>query len=299
MQTIHTEGEQTDISLARLLRLFALNKWLIILITIACGACAAAAAWFVPPSYKVNVVLLPVSENTGGQLGGGLGGLAAQFGGLASLAGISLQSDTKKSESVAVLQSEALTERYINENHLLPILFANKWDSAHQKWTTSDLKKVPTLWKANEFFRKNVRTVATDSKTGLVTLTITWNDAALAAAWANGLVHYTNDYLRSRALEESERNIAYLTQTAAGTDLAGVKQAIYSILQTEISREMLARGTTEYAFKVLDAAVAPERPNSPVKPLWVFLGLLGGLALSSLVIIVRPGKSLSDPPPPR
>jgi len=299
MQTIHTEGEQAEVSLMNLLRLLALKRWLIISITIACGACAAAAAWLVPPSYKVNVVLLPVSDSTSGQLGGGLGGLAAQFGGLASLAGISLQSDSKKSESVAVLQSEAMTERYINDNHLLPILFANKWDSAHQRWTTSDLKKVPTLWKANEYFKKNVRAVATDSKTGLVTLTINWKDSTLAAAWANGLVRYTNDYLRDRALDEAKRNIAYLTQAAVGTDIAGVKQAIYSILQTEISREMLARGSTEYAFKVLDPAVAPERPSSPIKALWISLGLLGGLALSLFVITVGSAKSLGNPLPPR
>ncbi|MGI0133419.1 MAG: GNVR domain-containing protein, partial [Candidatus Micrarchaeaceae archaeon] len=139
--------------------------------------------------------------------------------------------------------------------------------------------------------------VTTDSKTGLVTLTITWKDPALAAAWANGLVRYTNDYLRGRALEESERDITYLTQAAKATDLAGVKQAIYSILQSEISREMLARGTAEYAFKVLDPAVPPERPSSPIKSLWICLGLLGGLALSLCVIIVRSAKNSSDPPP--
>jgi uncharacterized protein involved in exopolysaccharide biosynthesis len=290
MQTIHTEGEQTEISLTSLLHLFASNKWLIIFITIACGACAVAGAFLMPPSYKVNVTLLPVSDSTSGQLTGGLGGVASQFGGLASLAGISLQNDSKKSESVAVLQSEAMTERYISDNHLLPILFASKWDSTHKTWTTSDPKKTPTLWKANEFFKRTVRSVATDAKTGLVTLTIEWKDPVLAAAWANGLVHYTNEYMRARALEESERNITYLTQAAGGTDIAGVKQAVYTILQTEISRQMLARGTTEYAFKVLDAAVPPERPSSPVKALWLFMGLLGGLALSLLVIIMRAPK---------
>jgi len=50
----------------------------------------------------------------------------------------------------------------------------------------------------------------TDPKTGLVTLSITWNDPNIAAKWANGLVRMANDYLRDQAIEESERNIAYL-----------------------------------------------------------------------------------------
>ncbi len=55
-----------------------------------------------------------------------LSSLATQFGGLASLAGVSVSGDSRRSESVAVLQSEALTEQYIQANNLLPVLFREK-----------------------------------------------------------------------------------------------------------------------------------------------------------------------------
>ena len=70
------------------------------------------------------------------------------------------------------------------------------------------------------------------------------------------------------------------------TDVVTVKQAIYSILQSEINKEMLARGNDEYAFKILDPAVAPERPSTP--PAWFLMlgGLVGSLGLSVMIAFV-------------
>jgi hypothetical protein len=47
--------------------------------------------------------------------------------------------------------------------------------------------------------------------------------------WANELVRMTNDYLRDQAIQESERNIAYLNDQASKTDAVGAKQAIYAL----------------------------------------------------------------------
>ncbi len=102
--------------------------------------------------------------------------------------------DSRKYESLTVLQSEALTEKYISSHNLLPVLYANQWDRGKNTWRSSDVAKVPTLWKANRFFKK-IRSVSTDAKTGMITMTIKWTDPVLAASWANDLVALTNEYL--------------------------------------------------------------------------------------------------------
>jgi uncharacterized protein involved in exopolysaccharide biosynthesis len=186
-----------------------------------------------------------------------------------------------------VLQSGALTEDYIQKNNLLPVLFYKQWDAQARRWKPTTKEKVPTLWKANEFFRKSVRKIVTDTKTGIVNMTITWTDPELAAEWANGLVKLTNDYLRNTAIQQSDRNIDYLTQQAAKTDVVGVRQAIYAILQTEINKEMLARGNDEYAFKVLDPAQAPERPSSFGAIALIAAGMVGGMMLSVIIVFSR------------
>src|SRR6185437_15198014 len=124
-----------------------------------------------------------------------------------------------------------------------------------------------------------------DNKTGMVTLKVRWKDANLAAKWANGLVKLTNDYARQAAIAESDRNIAYLTQQAAATDVLGIKQAIYNLLQSEISKNMIAKGTPEYAFKVIDPALVAEKAAFPQKTIWVLAAFFISCILAVLATL--------------
>jgi uncharacterized protein involved in exopolysaccharide biosynthesis len=280
-----------EISLNELTAALWKGRRLIILTTVTLTILSAIAAFLTPPKFAAATVISPVAESPGSQLGG-LSSLTSQFGGLASLAGLSIGGDSKKAESLAVLQSEVLTENYIRINNLLPTLFSDKWDSTNARWRDTDPKLVPTLWQANRYFKKGVRSILTDQKTGLITLTITWKDPAIAARWANDLVKMTNEYLRDKAVDQADRDIAYLNDQAAKTDAVGARQAIYAILQTEINKAMIARGSSEYAFKVIDPAIAPERPSSPQKSIWILAGMFAGLFISSFVVYVRlTGKS--------
>ena len=276
-----------EISIRELVAILASQKWLVLWIAAAITLAGGIASLVVPKYYRAVTIVSPVSNSPNASQLGGLGSLVSQFGGLASLAGVSLAADNKRAESVAVLESEALTESYIRDNNLLPVLYASKWDAVHRRFTVTNPEKMPTLWKANDYFKKKIRDVTVDTKTGLVWLRISWKDPKLAAKWANDLVKLANDTLRNAAIAESERNIAYLNQQAAKTDQVGVKQAIYTILQTEINKEMLARGNDQYAFKVLDPAFAPERPYFPLPLLWTAAAFAGGLFLGCVVAIVR------------
>lgn len=276
-----------EITVKDLARVFWRAKYLVIGITAAFTILVAALSLVMPKKYEAATVVSPVAdESTGSRLSS----LVSQVSGLSSLAGMGLPSstNTQKAEIIAVLQSNTLTESYIADNQLLPILYADKWDSVRQKWKVEG-DAVPTIWKANIFFRKKVRTVATDAKTGLVVMTITWRDPKIAARWANDLVKLTNDYLRKKAIDEAERNIAYLGEQAAKTDAVGVRQAIYEILQNEIQKAMLARGSNEFALKIIDPAVVPERPSSPEPILWTVMAFFGGLFVSLFVVIMRLG----------
>jgi len=287
MDTATRTTESEEIALKELLQILWSGRWLIVCVTAAFTILAGVASFLVTKTYEASILLSPISTNASGGSLGGLSSLTASLGGLAALAGVSVGGDTKKSESVAVLQSEGLTEAYIQQRNLLPVLFHDQWDARAQKWKETDPKKMPTLWKANQFFKKQVRRLSVDSKTGLVTLTIAWRDPQLAATWANDLVRMANSYLQQKAVAEAERNIAYLYDEAAKTTVVQVRDGIYTVLETEIKQEMLARGTDEYAFKVLDAAKPPEKAASPQKIVWVLMGWLVGLLVSVLWVLGR------------
>lgn len=275
-----------EIRLRDILSAFWSSKWLVLAVTMTSALIAVGATFMLPKQYQGTVVLLPVSSSGGG-LSGARGALAQLGGELSALGGLTLPSDERKSKAVAVLQSDALTQRYIRDNSLLPILYSNLWDQSGKKWKVQDPKDLPTPWKANEKFKHDIRVIKTETKTGLVTLTITWKDPKLAATWANDLVRLTNDYLRTKAIGQSERNIAYLNKAAESTTAVEARQAIYSLLRNEVNEMMLARGTEEYAFEVLDPATIPEGAVFPKKSVFLLIGLAFGLIFSAVVVSYR------------
>lgn len=239
------------------------------------------------PKYEASTVLAPVTEGTESGRLGGLSSLASQYGGLASLAGLNLRGGGAKDEDIAVLQSELLTDDFVSQNNLLPILFSKLWDPLSHAWKTTDPRKVPTLWKANRMFETSIRKISDDQKTGLIRLSIRWHDPALAAQWANGLAALANSYLRQKAIQEAERNIAFLDAQLAKTNVVEVQSAIASLLEEEINKEMLAKGRNEYALKVIDPAFAPERPSSPGPIMLGFLGFVSGWLLAVFIVFGR------------
>lgn len=271
---------------------FYKHRWFILAFTIGTTFAALVTSIVLPKHYSATVLVTPVSRNTGGS-SSSVGSMLSKFGGIASLIGLQSGSGSDKIADIATLKSQVLTRRYIEKNNLLPILYAKKWDAETHKWRTRNPKKIPTLWQANQYFKKYVRTVTEDKKTGLYRVTITWTDPVIAAAWANGLVALTNQYLRQKAIREANSDIAYLKSQAAVTSIVQVKEAIYDLMEQEIRDAMIANGQHEYALKVIDPAFPPDKPSSPSPFLWTLIGFLSGLLISVGVVTFRIGWSES------
>jgi uncharacterized protein involved in exopolysaccharide biosynthesis len=235
-------------------------------------AASIAVAFLTPPVYRGQVVMTAVSD----QAGPGLGGLLGQFGGLASLAGISLpMGDSSRTEAIALLSSRDFARGFIEEENLLPVLFAKKWDSDSGKWMVDDPEDIPTIGDAVKKFEEKVRRVNVDELTGLVTLTIDWRDRELAASWANKMVARANREMRRRAIDEAKRSIDYLEAEARKTEVAELRSTIYGIVETQIKTIMLANVRSEYAFRVVDPASVPDVD----KYVWPRRALILGLGL--------------------
>jgi uncharacterized protein involved in exopolysaccharide biosynthesis len=282
------------VTLREFLRFVSRNRRIALLAGLVGCIAAATAAMLVTPKYTASVLLLPATDREQSlSMGGSLGSAVTQLGGLASLAGLNLNGGGGlKDEALATLQSEVLTDTYVRQHNLLPVLYAKLWDPATKSWRTSNPREIPTLWKANRLFEHTIRTVDDDPKTGIVTMSIKWKDPSQAAEWANGLVSLTNDYLRQKTIDDAERTIAFLNQEIAQTNTVEVKGALYAFMEEEIKKEMVAKGTKEFALKVVDPAVPPEQKSFPKPVLWTLGGGLGGVFLGLLAAILK--ESLAE-----
>jgi uncharacterized protein involved in exopolysaccharide biosynthesis len=236
-----------------------------------CAIIAVVKALTEIPIYRAEAQVVEVRDN---QLGG-MGGLASQLGGLASIAGIGLLGDQQDNRnSMAVLKSRQLSEQFVTRHKLMPLMFRNS-------------KNPPTQWYAVERFRKSVVSIREDKRTGVTTVAVDWPDAAVASVWANEFVALANEVIRARALTESTRNITYLNEQIAKTNVVEMQKVMYNLIETETKTLMLANARLEYAFKVVDPAVKPEMKISPKRTVMVIVGAMLGGALGLLLMFAH------------
>lgn len=271
MEKTVTPTSDDEIDLSELWQTIWSGRWLIVMITALFTLAGVAYALLAQEWYKAEVVLAPANQ----QSGGALAGLGIGLGGLASLAGMSLPSSSEQ-QPVAVLKSKGFARDFIEDLSLMPTLLEDVANSE-----ALDMRD------AVRVFDTRVRGVTEDTKTGLVRLSIRWKDADTAALWANTLARRLNDRLRQQAAEEAERNVTYLKKEMAATSIVSLQQSMGSILEGEMQKLMLARGNEEFAFKVIDQAVAPKQRDAPKRVLVILVALFAGGFLSVVTLVVR------------
>jgi uncharacterized protein involved in exopolysaccharide biosynthesis len=262
-------------------RLWSRRLWIVGSVVLFTAA-FAAVAFLMTPIYRTATVFIPASVGSSGtrQL---LGGALGSFGDLAPLAGLNLNSSSVDTEeSLAVLKSRHFTEAFIDDRHLMPELFPRKWDARNRKWKTDVAP--PTPAQAYKYFNKTIRSVLQDKKTGLITLQIDWRDRTEAAEWANELLKRLNAEMRARAIASASAAVGYLEKELNATTVVGTREAISRLMEAQINKRMLANVTEEYAFRVVDKAMAPDKKDVfwPKK----LVMLAAGFALGALVGVV-------------
>jgi uncharacterized protein involved in exopolysaccharide biosynthesis len=301
-----------EINLLDLWRLLVANKKPILAITLAATLIATIIAFAITPTYQAKVLLAPASSDV--QNKGGLGAIASQFGGLADMAGISIPSNGDVNTALATLRSRKFITDFVKSENIKPVLFKDSWDSKNKKWIDdrsflvrlfsnnteiSSAEKLtpgePSDGDVFEKFSKSIMSVSQDRRNNLVTLAIEWETPALAAKWANHLVVKLNSELRQRAINESEKSIAYLNQQIEQTSIAGLRSKLFKLVEEHMKSITLAKINEEYAFKVIDPAVPPEHKFQPRRSLIIISGFVLGCIFAVLYVLVR--RALKEEPP--
>ena len=271
-------SDEDEIDLLELIRTL-LQAWKTISgITIVCVCLALTYALQVPEVFKAETLLAPATEEKSGA-----SSALSQFGGLAVMAGISIPSDSNVEQVVATLQSRKFLRKYIDSKKLMPVLFEEMWDAESQSWLVQTEEDEPTEQKGVKSFA-SILSVDEDKKSGLISLSISWKDPAVAAELANDLVRQLNEQLREQAINDSRKRVRYLEQELAKTTLQDMRAVLYNLLESEKQKAMLANVNEDFALEVIDPAVAPETREKPKRKLIVALGGVCGGFLGIFVV---------------
>jgi uncharacterized protein involved in exopolysaccharide biosynthesis len=306
----YSDYTDDDIDLRELFGVLWSGKWWIGGITAIASIIAVVFALSLPSIYQSEALLAPASSSSGG-----LGGLAKQYGGLASLAGISLPgggSDDKTALGLEVMKSRRFIAEFIERHDLLvPLMASSGWDrstgdliidneiyeSAAKKWVrdvSPPKRPVPSLQEAYQEFEEGL-SITEDKTSGFIRLSIKHYSPVVAQQWVVWLIEDINNTLREQDVTEAESSIAYLKQQVEMTLLTDLQSMFFELIQSQTETIMLAKVRQEYAFKTIDPAVVPEKKSEPKRAIICVLGtLLGGVLAVLLVLVMHYAKKRED-----
>lgn len=273
--------------------------WIIGITGIAAVLSVVVALWL-PNIYRAEALLAADEEG-----GGALSSLASQYGGIASLAGISLPSggSSEKSIGLAKFQSRQFLAEFVDRHDILPDLMAAKsfnwsteelsydgriYDVDEQMWVRevkAPLVSKPSAQEAYEEFRE-ILVVTEDIETGFVTISVEHLSPIVAQRWVDLLVSDLNEEMMLEATAEARQSIDYLREQLENTQVVALEEVFYSLIEEQTKTIMLANSRPEYLFKTIDPAVVPEEKSSPRRALLCVVGTFFGGVLSVLGVLI-------------
>jgi hypothetical protein len=255
------------------------RRWLVIaLMALLGGAVAAARAWTAPLMYRVEVLLGPSEADAGGALRS----MSSQLGPLSTMIGLPADAGPEKSiQAIATLTTPAFLMEFIESRGLLPELFPERWDEAAANWHPHWWRSDPNIDDAYARIVEDVLRITRDKDSGFWTLEVIWTDRHQAAEWAGELVAAVNQHVRLQSQEEAVRAIAYLGAQLEATANVAVRDSIFSLMEGQMNRQMLASIRPDFALKVIGPPVVPAEENFayPRRKVLVMLGTMGGFAI--------------------
>jgi uncharacterized protein involved in exopolysaccharide biosynthesis len=263
----------------------------------------AAISFSMTDVYRAKAVIIPMgAKDSGGGSSAIVGVLAQQFGGLP---GIATSTSVTASEIVSLLNSSNLKEKIIRQYNLMPILFYKKWDTKQQAWkpgytilginpfyyssllvktvspasAKGSLKKdpnIPDTWDALRRLDEMVR-VSSNSKENTITISADFHDPELAAKIVDYYLVTLTDYMSSEVKRVATANRKYLEEQLVGMTDPFIKQKAYNMIAQQIEMGIMAEVRENFAFKLIDPPLAPDKPIQPKRGQIVLLSIIVSL----------------------
>ena len=256
-------------------------------------------ALMLPNIYQSKATLMAVEQSSG------MGGMVGRYSGMASLAGISLESKSgsKDQEAIARIKSfEFFSNNFLPNIKLENLMAVKKWKQASNTLTydASDFNSesrqwvrkakpprsnVPTSQEAYEEFIE-IMSVNKDKKTLLVTLSVEHKSPFIAQQWVEIMINQIDQVMRDQDRQTATKSIEYLNSLAPTVFYEDIKKALSALQQEQMKRLMMVEANDNYVFKVLDSPIAPELKSQPKRSLIVIWGTILGMVLSALGVLV-------------
>ena len=218
---------EDDFSMKDLMEIIKQSKKLVLYTALAFFIGSSLYIFTAPNQYTSSTLLSVVDDTEAG--GSGFSDLTNRYGGLASLAGVSLGQDSKSKANliVAIIKSRQFYERLSSMPEIYPYLVASKkykqktkklildssiYDEEKQSW----LVQKPSFLSTHQLFLNNL-VVAEDKKTGFIHVSFTHISPQFAFKVTQAVLTEANNIVRTQHLKDSSLALQYLNEALENT----------------------------------------------------------------------------------
>jgi LPS O-antigen subunit length determinant protein (WzzB/FepE family) len=244
----------------------ALDKWkLIAIVTLISVIAAFVYAKFLATKwYQATAIIEPVPAGAvENRVEGGMGGIGA--GGMATLL-LTSGSDSQAQEYMTILRSFSFNTEIAMKHNLTPILLSD--ESAEKPKTERELRM--------RLFEAQKSRFAVDYSIQARSLNVHYIDRDPIVA-QQILQYYLDDLrglLRQEAIANATAAIDSLEKEAKHTGDPLLSDQLYSLVARQVQRQKLAQVEADFAFRVLEPPISPDRPYWPRARITCFIALL-------------------------
>ena len=304
---INNDVNTNEIDIAKIFSILLAHKLMILVISFSVSILFFSYSKTLPDIYKSSTLLKvnDVSENST------MSSLASQYGGLASLAGISLPSSggNKSEYVIQTLKSREFTEHLMNfKDVTLNIMAAKSYDKgsklikydlgmydfSNKKWDR-DLKKYkqsdPSILEVYKEISKRLR-ISKDQDSGFITVSFEHISPVFARDFLNLIISQLNDVSRAKDLNESENALLFLENQLAIYKQIDLVKSINQMIKSQLQTKMMANISDDYLVKNIDKPFVPEIKSYPSRILFLILGFLIGFGISISYILIKNSRDI-------
>ena len=279
LNQVEISSEEKEFSIKDIFMAIWTNRFLIIIFPLLVGSITALYNLTLSDEYRAEILLATAESKAQGS--------SIAQGGLAAMAGISLPSGTDDKTLIAIetVKSKKFISEFLIRHEALPALMAPiSWNS------TEDILEVGeyhgSIQQATQQWKRIFYVEKLSQVQPFVLMTITHKSPTQARDWLVYIVEDLNKILSQRDVAEVKESIQYLEEQISNTNVSDLKQLFYGMIESQTSKAMLAEVRSEYAFRVIDPAIAPEAKHSPYRGIIILQSVIYSLIAITVLCVM-------------
>jgi capsular polysaccharide biosynthesis protein len=301
------DAQNEDIEISEVFKFLWDQRILILTFSILGALISASYALILPNVYQSRGVVTVVDDSVSG-----LSGLASQYSGLASIAGVDIGGGAGQNATavaMARIKSFDFFRDYLYDDLIVNLSAVSYWDAdsnqlildptifdaSKGKWGQNEngVSMKPTPQSAFLDYLGAISITHTKSN-GFIDIVVEHQSPFVAKRWVTKIIESVGMDLRAKEIDEAQRSLDFLSGKLQETNVVALSETYSQLIEEQLKRITLAKAAENYAFDVVQQPYVRERKSAPNRKVIVIIGLITGAFLAIFLALLGIQEVIRD-----